>query len=402
VSFRDLLSMAWGALRAHRLRTRLTIAALAVGVGSVLLLTGLGEGARGWIEARFSSIGSNVLIVMPGRTETRGAVPLAVATTRDLTLDDARAIERRLPGVRSTAPLVVGEALASADRLSRPVTVLGTTAGYLEIRRYAPSLGENLPDIEADRGTRVVVLGHAVRNALFGTRNPLGSKIRLGESPFRVVGVLPSEGQSLGVNLDDCVLVPVASAMRLYNRRGLFRLLVQTSAVDDLKAAERRIVRILKERHDDEEDFTIITPGAIAASLTKVVGVVTTALAAIAAIALAVAGIGVMNVMIVSVAERTSEVGLLKALGASRRQILSVFLAEAVLLSVLGGLFGAAAGLAATAGAGLLFPSIPFRVPDDSLALAVGVSAAVGILFGILPARRAARLDPLEALRKKG
>jgi putative ABC transport system permease protein len=397
----DVLGFSWGALRAHRVRTRMTFAALAVGVASVLLLTGLGEGARRWIRDRFSSLGANVLVALPGRAETRGRVPLAVSSTRDITLEDMRDVQRRLPGLVRLAPVVLGETTVNVGRRGRAATVVGTTRGFLEIRGIRVTLGTGLPDLEADQGARGCVIGRTIQRELFGTENPLGRKVTLGDSPYRVLGVIAQTGESMMMNLDEVVLVPVASALKMLNRRGLFRLIVQVSASADLDRAVERLTSLLKERHDGEEDFTVLTPGALAASLDRIVGLVTMGLAGIAAISLAVAGIGVMNVMVVSVTERTGEIGLMKALGAGKAQILGLFLAEAALLSTVGGAFGVIAGLGLTRVARWLYPAVPFSVPGWSLSAAAALALAVGLGFGLLPASRAARLEPLDALRRK-
>jgi len=400
VTLGDVSTLSWGALRAHRLRTRMTYAALAIGTGSVLLLTGLGEGARRWIEDRFSSLGSNIIVAMPGRTETRGRIPMSASSTRDLTLEDMHAVARRLPGAVQVVPIVVGESTVNYERRGRAAVVVGTTRSYLAVRELSVSLGSDLPELEADRGARVCVIGRTVQRELFGTANPLGQRVSLGDYPFRVVGVIAQTGESMMVNLDEVVLVPVADALRMFNRRGLFRLIVQVSASADQDRAVARLTAILKERHDGEEDFTVLTPGALAASLGKIIGLVTMGLAGIAAISLTVAGIGVMNVMVVSVTERTAEIGLMKAVGASHAQVLALFLAEALLLSLIGGAMGIAGGIGLTGLARLLYPAVPFRVPLWSLSLATASAIAVGIGFGILPAIRASRLEPLDALRR--
>ncbi|MBI3856700.1 MAG: ABC transporter permease [Planctomycetes bacterium] len=398
---RDLFRLAWGALRAHRVRTRLTYLALSIGVGSVLLLSGLGEGTRRWVENQFSSLGSNVLVALPGRTETRGGVPLLPSTTRDLTMGDLHAVERRMTGVRQVVPLVIGEATATYERRGRAVTLIGTTRAFLEIRDIQVTLGESLPAGPADLAARVCVIGKKVQRELFGGQNPLGARLKLGEYPFRVAGVIAQRGQSMMVDLDEVVLIPAANALRMLNRTGLFRMMVQLSSSSDLDRAEARLTAILRERHDDEVDFTVLTPGAVAASFGRIIRIITLALVGIAAVSLTVAGIGIMNVMIVSVTERTAEIGLMKALGASSAQVTAVFLAEAVVLSLLGGLVGIAGGVALTEAARALYPSIPFRVPAGSIALASAVAGSVGILFGLLPARRAARMEPLDALRRR-
>ncbi len=397
----DLWRLAFGALQARKMRTRLTMAAVAVGVGAVLVLTGLGEGARLWVEERFNSLGSNVLAVLPGRTETRGGATLLASGTRDLTLDDFHELSRRLPGVRRAVPLVIGETTASYGRRSRASAVVGSTNGFLELRRIPIASGQGLPESDARQGARVCVIGRTIAKELFAGENPLGERIRLGDHPFRVIGTVAETGQAQHANVDEMVLVPVSEALQIYDRRGLFRILLEVSAAADMDLAARRATEILKERHDGEEDFTLLTPGAVAASLLSVIRMITLALAGIAAISLTVAGIGVMNVMVVSVSERTPEIGLMKALGAGNGQVLLLFLAEAVLLSAFGGLIGTGAGLALTEGARLAWPQIPFRVPGWALMSALGVAVGVGIAFGLLPARRAARLEPLDALRRR-
>lgn len=398
---RDLLSLSWEALRAHRLRTRMTYAAIAIGVGSVLVLTSLGEGAREWIVGQMSSLGSNIIVTLPGRTETKGGPPIAPSSSRDLTLEDFEAVRRRLPGLQRAVPIVVGEATVTFESRGRAATVMGTTSEFLPLRQLAVDVGSNLPETDADQGSRVCVIGRTIRRELFGDANPLGARLQIGEVPFRVVGLLAERGMSQHVNLDDIVIVPVANALKMFNRSGLFRILVQLNASADLAAGMNRLTEILQERHDGEVDFTVLSPGAVAESLGGIIRIVTAALAGIAAISLAVAGIGVMNVMVVSVTERTPEIGLMKAIGASNAQVLSLFLAEAVMLSLIGGAFGVGGGWALVRLGRALYPKIPFQVPEWALALSVGVACAVGVAFGILPALRAARLEPLESLRRK-
>ncbi len=397
----DIAGFAWHALRAHKLRTRMTWAAISIGVASVLVLTALGAGARQWIADRFASLGSNILVVMPGRTETRGGAPMASMTTRDISLADMEAVKRRMPGTRKVVPVVVGESTVSYERRGMAATVVGTSKDYLEIREVPVELGQNLPDIEASRAMAVCVIGRKIRRQVFGDANPLGQRLRVGESLFRVVGVIAQRGQSMMVDLDEVVMVPIASGMRLFNTRGLFRLIVQIGPAADVARSQAVLEKVIADRHDGELDFTIMTPGAIAATLNDIIGLITAALSAIAAISLLVAGIGVMNVMVVSVTERQAEIGLMKALGAGNAQVLGLFLAEAVTLSLSGGVLGIAAGVGIAAAARAALPDFPFQVPPWAIALGAGVAVTVGVVFGILPAMRAARLDPLDSLRRK-
>jgi len=394
----DLLRFAWEALKGHRLRTVLTLLGMGIGVGAVILLTALGEGARGYVTNEFMALGSNLLIVLPGKTETTGNAPIFGGTTRPLTLEDCEAIQRRAPRVRRLAPLAVGSARVGYGEKRREVTVLGSTPDLLPVRHLAIGVGRFLPDVEADRGAPVAVIGRTVQSELFGSETPLGQTIRIGDWRFRVVGVMAPKGQSIGLNMDDVVIIPVSSALRLFNQRSLFRILIEVGVHAEIDAARAQVMSILKERHDNEEDVTVLTQDSVLSAFNRILGALTLALAGIAAISLSVAGIGIMNVMLVSVSERTPEVGLLKALGAPPREILKVFLVEAVLLSAAGGVFGLLIGYAGSGVLGQAFPALPARPPAWAVFAALTVSLLSGALFGVLPARRAARLDPVIAL----
>jgi putative ABC transport system permease protein len=397
----DLFGIGWGALRSHKLRTRMTAGAIAIGICSVLLLTALGEGARVWVESQFMALGSNILIVIPGRTETRGGPPMAHSTTRDITLEDMMTVQRHMPGVKRTYPIVIGESLAKFEERGRTAMVIGSTQDFFDLRDVQMALGTGLPEMDPRERLPVCVIGRTLQKELFIGVNPLGAKIRLGDHAFRVIGTVAETGQSAGHNMDEVVVIPVANAMQIFNRSGLFRMVVEIPSVEGLDRGKERLNELLKERHDGEEDFTILTPGALASSAGSIIAMITMALTAIAAVSLAVAGIGVMNVMVVSVTERTGEVGLMKAVGASNAQVMMLFLSEALLLSLFGGVLGIAGGYGLTELAKWLYPKIPFQVPIGSVYLGFGISAAVGTGFGILPAMRAARLQPVDALRKK-
>ncbi|MCI0342514.1 MAG: ABC transporter permease [Planctomycetales bacterium] len=395
---RDLFGLAGGALAAHRVRTRLTVAAVAIGVAAVLLLTSLGTSARDYVVRQFAGIGANLIGIVPGRVETTGGPPLAAGTERPLTLDDAEALVRRIPAVTLMAPLALAVTSVEAGGLSRAVTVVGSTPEFVPIRALAMAAGSNLPAMDSHSTAQVCVLGARLRRELFGDRNPLGEAVRVAESRFRVIGLLAPKGMSLGVDLDEMVLVPVANVLRLTNRPGLFRIAVQCRSFEDVPALEADVRRVLADRHG-EEDFTVLTQQAVMASLARIVGLLTAALAAIAAISLGVAGIGVMNVMLVAVAERTPEVGLMKAVGASRGQVLALFLTEAAALSLGGGVAGVVLGLAGAQAVEVFVPALRMASPVWAIEAALGVSLLVGLVFGALPAVRAARLMPVEALR---
>jgi putative ABC transport system permease protein len=396
----EQVRFAFGAVRGHRLRSVLTLLGFGIGVAAVVLLTALGEGARAYVTGEFMSLGSNLLIVLPGRIETSGAAPLFGGNPRDLTLGDMEAVRRQVPRARHLAPLSVGAAQAGYGDRRRQVTVLGTTSEYLTVRHMALSSGEFLPPLEAEREAQVAVIGETVRTELFGNENPLGKSIRVGEWRVRVIGVLEPKGSTLGINMDEVVFVPVASAMRIFNQSSLFRILVEAAAHADIDDVRRDVLKTLMARHEGEEDVTILTQDSMLASFNRILGALTLSLAGIAAISLSVAGIGIMNVMLVSVSERTAEIGLLKAVGAAPRAIQRVFLVEAVLLSLAGGALGLAAGYLGAEILGHAFPALPARPPGWAVTAAIVVSFGAGVAFGVMPARRAARMDPVMALAR--
>jgi putative ABC transport system permease protein len=315
----------------------------------------------------------------------------------DLTLDDARAIERSVPTARHVAPLSMGTEQVSFGERRRQVAILGTTHQYKEARQLAMQQGSFLPVEEMSRGSAVAVLGPKLARELFAEQEPVGRVIRVGGWRMRVIGVLAKQGVKMGMDFDDLAMVPVSVGMQMFNRSSLFRILIQAGSHSDLELVKDSVHRVIAARHS-EEDFTVITQDSILSTFTAILGVLTLVVGAIAAISLTVAGIGIMNVMLVSVSERTREVGLLKALGVGRRQILSVFLTEAALISSLGGLLGLGLGWSAVRLLVRLYPVFPASPPAWAVWSAFFVSIGVGVVFGLLPARRASRLDPVLAL----
>ena len=393
--FLDLLRFAAGELRGHRLRTGLSVAGVAVGIAAVVALTALGEGARRYVVDQFVALGSNLLIVLPGKVETTGAAPFG-GVTHDLTIDDFRAVER-LPRVRRAAPLVVATDTVHFQDRGRAVPVLGTTAAFAAVRQLAVASGEFLPPRDLDEGGNEIVLGMKVADELFRGANPLGQVVRVGSWRFRVVGVLAPRGRSLTFDIDDDVFVSVRTAMRVFNRSTLFRILVDVRSHPEMQATKHDVEALLRERHR-ADDVTVITQDALLAAFSKILDALTMALVGIASVSLAVAGVGIMNVMLVSVTERRAEIGLLKAVGAQDGQVLAAFLAEAVLLALGGGVAGVALGAGAVRAFVSFYPSFPASPPLWAVGAALGLSLAVGAAFGVWPARRATRLDPVEAL----
>ena len=395
----DLLHLATESLVRARLRSVMMLIATAIGVAAVVVLTSLGEGARRYVTGEFQALGTDLLIVLPGRSETTGVQPglFAGETPRDLTLGDAQAL-LRIPAVERIAPLVVGSAPVSAGELSREVPVVGTNAEFLVVRNLSMGQGHFLPPGELDRDMAVCVIGSKVRSELFAHRPAVGASVRIGDRRFRVIGVLSDSGRAVGFDLQELVIIPVSSAQQLFNTESLFRILIQARDAEAMSRVRESVRAIIAERHQGEEDVTVITQDAVLATFNRIFTALTLTLAGIASISLAVAGILIMNVMLVAVTQRTAEVGLLKALGARGSQITALFLAEAVLLSAAGALAGLLFGYAANWVIGRVYPALPVGAPLWAVVLAVVIAVASGVVFGLMPARRAARLDPVVAL----
>jgi putative ABC transport system permease protein len=396
----DCNRIALGAILRYPLRTAMMLLAISIGVGSVLLLTSMGESARDYITTEFRALGTSLVIVFPGRTETTGAMPgeLTGKVERELTLDDARALLRS-PNVESLAPIVVGSMPVSYAGLERDTTVLGSNHDFLEIRQWIMSSGEFLPDVDMDRATPVCVVGRTVKQELFGEKVAIGEWLRVGGRRCRVIGILGTQGTSMMIDANEIVIIPVAYAQVLFDVSGLFRVIVQATDRSDVEAAKRDIIEIIKQRHYGEEDVTVVTQDAVLATFDGIFDNLTRALAGIASISLIVAGVLIMNIMLVAVSQRTREVGLLKALGATRRQIIALFLSEAIFLASFGGVAGLMLGYLGAAALRIAFPDFAFVPPVWAAVAAFVVAIACGVFFGILPARKAADLDPIAALQ---
>ncbi len=396
----DTLQTSFKTVVSYRVRSLLIILAMALGVAAVVVLTALGDGARNYVINQFSSIGTNLLVVLPGRAETSGSFLGAVLgqTPRDLTLKDAQLLGR-LPQVRRYAPLNVGAAELSAANRLREVTVLGSTANLIPIRHMKLAQGSFLA--HGTERSAQIVLGAKIANEFFPRSQAIGQRVRLGDNRFLVSGVLASQGESMGFNTDEIVIIPIDYAQALFNTTSLFRILIEAKSHSEIESAKQAILATMRQSHDGEDDTTVITQDAILATFDRVLQALTLAVAGIAAISLIVAGILVMNVMLVSVNQRTAEIGLLKAIGATSADIRRLFFAEAVWLSLAGAILGFLLGQFGSLMLRLAYPQLPAWAPVWASVAGIVVALVTGILASLLPAGQAARLDAVKALGKK-
>lgn len=396
----DIIRYGWISLRSYRARTLLMLLAISISVASVLLLTALGEGARSYVNNEFASLGTNLVIVMPGKSETAGSglENMIGVTPRDLTLEDAQALSRHHSVVR-IAPINIGVADASWQNRKREVAILGSTHELIDVRQWKLSSGIFLPTMEWDRSTPVCVLGKKIRDELFGAHAAIGQWIRLGENRYRVIGIMASEGRSIGVDVQETVIIPIASAQALFNTPSLLRILIETKSRHSMDQVIAFVIQTIKQRHHGEEDVTVITQDAVLKTFDNVLSALTYGVGGIAGISLVVAGILIMNVMLVAVSQRTAEIGLLKALGASKQKILILFMTEALLLSLIGAALGFILGFSGCWIIRLALPGLQAYPPLWAMLASLLVAIFTGLLFSLLPARKAAALDPVQALQ---
>ncbi len=393
----DFVRFTVGSLAAHRLRTLLTALGIAVGIAAVILLTSIGEGLHRFVVSEFTQFGTNLITVTPGRIQTHGASLGSVNTVRPLSIEDALAL-RRAPHVRVTDPLVQGNAEVEYVGRSRRVTLYGTGPDFVRALSMRVASGEYLPQDDPRAARAFAVLGAKVARELYGGDNPLGSRVRIGGERYRVVGVMEAKGQVLGFDLDDTVFIPVARALDMFNRESLMEIHVTYEPTAPLAEVEAGIRRVLIGRHG-AEDFTVTPQQKMLEVFDTVLDAITFAVAAIGAISLVVGGVGILTILTIAVAERTGEIGLLRAIGATQRAVLLLFLGEAALLAAVGGVAGLALGWGIAGILAFALPALPVHTPWLYAVLAEVVAVSVGLAAGVLPARRAAALDPLEALR---
>jgi len=396
----ELVQLAVSRLAAARLRAILTMLGVIIGVGSIVALVSVAQGATSGITDRIQSLGTNLLTVQPG-SATSGFVRQGAGSATTLTLADSAAISR-LADVAAVAPQVATQAVVVAGEENTTTTVVGTTADYLVVRTYSIWQGSFLTDVANDNALRVAVLGSTTADDLGLGKDAIGTDILVGGIPFRVVGILQAKGTSSGSSQDDQVLIPISTAQRYFVPGTKVRsIAVSVANADAITLAKARLTQLLEQRHGTsgtDDDFNIADQAQLLDTFSSVTGLLTLLLGGIASISLVVGGIGIMNIMLVSVRERTREIGIRKAVGARGSDILVQFLVEALVLSVAGGLIGIALGVTASAVIGTI-AGWGFQFSPFTVVVAVGFSLAVGVVFGVWPARQAARLDPITALR---
>jgi putative ABC transport system permease protein len=393
----DLIRLTTSSFLAYRMRSFLTGLGIAIGITAVILLTSIGEGLHQFVLAEFSQFGTNLISIQPGKTQTHGGSVGMFGSVKTISIEDAQAL-LHLPNVEYVNPSVTGNAELRFNGKTRRSTVFGAGHDLPRVMASTVQLGSFLPADDPAQARALVVLGSKVRQELFATENPLGNYLRVGGQRYRVIGVMEPKGQMLGLDLDDTVFIPAARALELFNRPGLMEIQLSYKPNAELDSVVRSITALLKERHG-REDFTLIPQEKALEVLGSVLDVITFAVGALGGISLLVGGVGILTIMTMAVSERTAEIGLLRALGAREGQVLILFLGEAMLLSALGGLAGLALGVGIAQALHAVFPAMPVHTPWLFAVVAELSAVSIGLVAGVTPARRAARLDPVEALR---
>ena len=399
----ESIKMAATTLVANKLRSSLTMLGIIIGNASVISMVGIGQGAQKLAAEQFESLGPNLLFVAPGSQQARSTT---LNMPKTLVLEDAKAIATQVPSVKEVAPLINSRLLVTYRNRNTNTTITGTTPEFISVRNFNLAKGRFVTNLDLDRNNPVVILGPELANRLFENIDPIGQTVRIKNVSFQVIGVMEAKGSFLGDNQDANAYIPLTTmANRLVGRTspyGLELTFISVSAKnqDSISAAQFQIENLLRLRHKitDEDDFTVRTQKDILQIVGTITGALTLLLAAIAAISLFVGGIGVMNIMLVSVTERTQEIGLRKAIGAQERDILIQFLIEAVILSAAGGIVGTLLGISVIQLVSVVSP-LKAGISPVAIILAVSVSGGIGLFFGVVPARRAAKLDPIVALR---
>jgi putative ABC transport system permease protein len=400
---RETVGMALSTLRANRLRSLLTMLGIVIGNASVITLVGVGRGAQNLAEGQLNTLGANVLFVVPGNNDSRRQ---GIDFPKTLVLEDAEAIAEQVPSVRRVVPQITLSAVLQAGSKSSSSSVSGVTPDFITVRRFDVAQGRFIDKRDLESARNVVVVGPDLRDKLLPVGSAIGRTLRIRDQSFEVIGVMAPKGAVFGQNQDEAAYIPLSTMVSKLSGRdptyGVSLNFISVEAKDEAStgAAKFQITNLLRQRHRilREDDFAVRSQKDALSIVGTITGGMTLMLGAIGAISLLVGGIGIMNIMLVSVSERTSEIGLRKAVGARSNDVLAQFLVEALVLSSLGGVIGSAVGLSAVAAVAAFTP-LPAAISGGSVLLTVGLSGSIGLIFGVLPARRAARLDPITALR---
>ncbi|WP_017655904.1 ABC transporter permease [Fortiea contorta] len=403
MNFLESVNMAGKTLLSNKLRSALTMLGIVIGNASVIAMIGIGEGGQRYVAQQLESLGPNILFVLPGNQETQR---ISRDVPRTLVLEDAQAIATQVPTVAEVAAELNSRQVVTYGNKNTDINIIGTTPSFLIVRDFEVDKGRFFTDIDMKRSNQVVVLGADLKTRLFGNSNPVGQQLRIKNTSFQVIGVLTGKGSTLGVNYDEAALVPIMTAAnRIVGQTSPYGLEVSyivasAKNAESVDAAQFQITNLLRRRHKltGEDDFTIRSQKDALQTVGQISSALTVMLAAIAGISLFVGGIGIMNIMLVSVTERTQEIGLRKAIGATEQDILLQFMIEAVIVSAVGGLLGTTVGVS---GIFLVAAVTPLQagISPVAITMAVGISGGIGLFFGVIPARRAAKLDPIVALR---
>ncbi len=393
----DFIAFTYSSIRARRSRALLTALGIGIGVAAVVLLTSIGAGVQQFVLRQFTQFGTNIVTVQPGKSQTFGANPGQLASMRPLTIEDALAL-KRIPAVLNVVPIIQGNSDVEANGRLRRTTIIGVGPEFDEAYSFAVGGGTFLPEDDPTAPRAVAVLGSKMRKEIFGDANPLGASLRVGGERFRIIGFMRPKGSMVGFDLDDTVYIPTARALALFNRVGLMQVDAVYTAGASVREVTDAVTRVMMARHG-REDFTVITQQEMLDTLGNILGVLTAAVGALGGISLLVGGVGIFTIMTIAVRERTAEIGLLRALGATQRSILTFFLGEAVLLSAIGGLGGLIVGIGIALSLSVAVPALPVSIQPSYTILAEVIAVIIGLISGVLPALRAAALQPVDALR---
>jgi len=384
----------------NKLRSALTMLGMIIGVMAVILLVSVGTGAKRYITSEFESLGTNVILIQPGKTDKKNSMGPPVSSSKGkLTLSDVDALQKNAQSLSAVSGVMFGAGVVKNESATNNINILGSNDQFNRIFNMTLIEGNYFSKEDEDSGRRVAVLGYTIKENLFGSTTALGKLVKINESEHRVIGIIKPTGDKLGFNVDDMVFIPTKSSLRLFNTDKLFGIRASAKSRGGLDDAVKEMTAILKDRHNGEEDFTIITQVTMMESMNTILNMLTYALGAIAFISMLVGGIGIMNIMLVSVTERTREIGIRRAVGARRSDILKQFLIEAIVISVSGGLIGIAISMIITYSLYAFIPGFDMRPPFWILPPSFFLSLITGVVFGVWPARKAALIQTIDALR---